>query len=60
MTLDKLIEELTRLEKEATPGPWMESALEPLYLMQDNDRCDLLAAFGEWDDRGATTTVPRS
>jgi len=41
--------------EEATPGPICESALVPLYAVQDYGYNEAVAAFAEFDDEGELT-----
>ena len=46
---------LRELMEEATPGPICESALVPLYAVQDYGYNEAVAAFAEFDDEGELT-----
>ena len=46
---------LRELLEEATPGPICESALVPLYAVQDYGYNEAVAAFAEFDDEGELT-----
>lgn len=46
---------LRELMEKATPGPICESALVPLYAVQDYGYNEAVAAFAEFDDEGELT-----